>query len=206
MREIKILQELDHENVIKVQYLFELPESEVPPSHLSLATRQLCDVYCKYDRLCLVLEVCAVDLGAILHEQHRKLLPSETKAIMLMFLGGLAYMHHNWVLHRDLKPNNLFLTAEGVLKIADFGLTTFFGSPTRDYSSDVVTWPCARGHGFSRLTNELTIHRVPCYPENKRYRAPELLFGEPQYGESVDMWAVGSIFCELHTGVVLHRS
>lgn len=72
--------------------------------------------------------------------------------------------------HKDLKPNNLLVTASGVVKIADFGLAISFGSPSREYTSQVVTiW----------------------------YRAPELLYGAKAYGPGVDMWAMGCILAEL---------
>uniref|UniRef100_A0A673M8F9 Cyclin-dependent kinase 7 n=1 Tax=Sinocyclocheilus rhinocerous TaxID=307959 RepID=A0A673M8F9_9TELE len=70
----------------------------------------------------------------------------------------------------DLKPNNLLLDENGVLKLADFGLAKAFGSPNRVYTHQVVT---------------------------RWYRAPELLFGARMYGMGVDMWAVGCILAEL---------
>jgi len=69
-----------------------------------------------------------------------------------------------------LKPNNLLLNSAGRLKIADFGLAKFFGSPNREYTHTVVT---------------------------RWYRSPELLFGARGYGTGVDMWSVGCIIGEM---------
>lgn len=98
------------------------------------------------------------------------LTPANIKSYTLQTLLGLEYLHLNWILHRDLKPNNLLVNANGCLKIGDFGLAKFFGSPNRAYTHQVVTlW----------------------------YRCPELLFGARQYSTGVDIWAVGCILAEL---------
>jgi cell cycle related kinase len=74
-------------------------------------------------------------------------------------------------MHRDLKPANLLISAEGRLKIADFGLSRIYNDDGgRQYSHQVAT---------------------------RWYRAPELLYGARNYTEGVDLWAVGCIFGEL---------
>ena len=88
---------------------------------------------------------------------------------MLQILQGVSYLHSVWVLHRDLKPNNIFISAEGKVAIGDFGLAKLY----------------ANGKPLS--PQAITIF----------YRPPEMLMGAQHYGPAVDVWSVGCIFAEL---------
>jgi cell division cycle 2-like len=80
-----------------------------------------------------------------------------------IFKKGMAYLHENWILHRDMKTSNLLLSKDGVLKICDFGMARLFSDPLGSYTPLVITlW----------------------------YRSPELLLGEHTYSTEVDMWFV----------------
>lgn len=97
-------------------------------------------------------------------------LASEIKCLLQQLTAGVAYLHENWILHRDLKTSNLLLNNRGQLKIADFGMARYVGDPAPKLTQLVVTlW----------------------------YRSPELLLGTKTYDTAVDMWSVGCIFGEL---------
>ena len=49
---------------------------------------------------------------------------AEVKTLMIQLLRGVAHLHDNWIIHRDLKLGNLFLNDDMELKIGDFGLAT----------------------------------------------------------------------------------
>ncbi|KAK3088781.1 hypothetical protein FSP39_023681 [Pinctada imbricata] len=147
LREIKLLQELHHENIIG-----------------------LLDVFGQRSNVSLVFDFMDTDLEIVIKDNKVVLTPGHIKSYTVQTLQGLEYLHQHWILHRDMKPNNLLINEQGVLKLGDFGLAKFYGSPTRIYTHQVVT---------------------------RWYRCPELLFGARQYGTGVDIWAVGCILAEL---------
>lgn len=157
-REIRILQELQHENLIRLERVL------LKPSKGEVA---------------LVYDYADHDLSDIIrfHRGKTPCNPRVVKSILHQVLQGLAFLHRNWVMHRDMKPANILIMGDsspepGHVKIADLGLARIFQSPARKLSKDgdvVTIW----------------------------YRAPELLLGSQHYTRAIDMWAVGCIFAEL---------
>jgi cell division cycle 2-like protein len=148
---------------------------------LNLKHRNLTDlreVVCNKNSFFLVMEYLPHDLRALMDAMPKPFRPSEVKCLMLQLLSGLAFMHENWILHRDLKTSNLLMDNYGCLKIADFGLARSFGEPLKALTPGVVTlW----------------------------YRAPELLIGGDRYcySTAVDVWSVGCIFGEFLRNQIL---
>ncbi|KAF8392548.1 hypothetical protein HHK36_022893 [Tetracentron sinense] len=152
-REILILRRLEHPNVIKLEGL--------------VTSRMSCSLY-------LVFEYMEHDLAGLAASPAIKFTEPQVKCYVHQLLSGLEHCHNNGVLHRDIKGSNLLIDNGGILKIADFGLASFF-DPNHKHpmTSRVVTlW----------------------------YRPPELLLGATDYGVGVDLWSAGCILAELLAG------
>ncbi|XP_042005332.1 probable serine/threonine-protein kinase At1g54610 [Salvia splendens] len=152
-REILILRRLDHPNIIKLEGLVTSKTSS---------------------SLYLVFEYMEHDLTGLASLPGVKFSEPQVKCYMKQLLSGLDYCHRNGILHRDIKGSNLLINNHGILKIADFGLASYFDNHNKiPLTSRVVTlW----------------------------YRPPELLLGATQYGVAVDLWSTGCILGELYAG------
>lgn len=150
IRELKHLQELSHPNIIALLGVFSSKDQNL---NLVLEYLPLGD-----------LEMLIKDVEGVIYGA------ADIKAWMGMLCRAVWFCHENFVLHRDIKPNNLLIAADGEVKLADFGLARSFSDPYRAMTSTVIT---------------------------RWYRPPELLFGAKHYSGVVDIWSVGLVFAEL---------
>ncbi|XP_072164851.1 cyclin-dependent kinase 1-like [Diadema setosum] len=150
IREISLLKELQHPNIVLLQ-----------------------DVLMEPNKLYLVFEFLTMDLKKYMETlKGKQMEPALVKSYTHQIVDGILFCHSRRILHRDLKPQNLLIDNNGIIKLADFGLARAFGIPVRVYTHEVVTlW----------------------------YRAPEVLLGSTRYACPIDIWSVGCIFAEMVT-------
>ena len=64
----------------------------------------------------------------------------ESLRIISEVLSGLSYAHRHHIIHRDIKPGNIYLTVDGRVKIADFGIAGIIGGTESSLASGEKKW------------------------------------------------------------------
>ena len=124
------------------------------------------------DHWWIVMEyVAGPNLREQLDEAPAGFSPAEIRRWFGGMVAGVEHLHQEGLVHRDLKPGNLF-DDRGVIKVGDYGLSKFISDSQRGGHTESVG----------------TFH----------YMAPEIARGE--YGREIDIYALGVILYELVTG------
>jgi serine/threonine-protein kinase ULK/ATG1 len=152
MSEIVILKQINHPNIIRLHDIIE-----------------------ETGRIHLVLEFCrGGDLSMYIQQRQGRVPEATAKYFMHQLAAGLQILRDNNLIHRDLKPQNLLLSANSdnaVLKIADFG--------------------------FARSLQPRGLAETLC--GSPLYMAPEIMLLQ-KYDAKADLWSVGAILFQLVTG------
>ena len=113
---------------------------------------------------------------------EKNLTINERLRLFLQICQAVSFAHSRLVVHRDLKPNNIFVTADGTVKLLDFGIAKII-SPENDYKTQTVT-------KLGMMTPQ--------------YASPEQIRGEI-VSTSSDIYSLGLILYELLTGVAAYN-
>ena len=113
-------------------------------------------------------------LKEVIREKGR-LSPSVAAQITIRILSALQHAHQNGIIHRDIKPQNILVHADGHIKVADFGI--------------------------ARMANSSTLTRGDSVMGSVHYFSPEQASGQPTDVTS-DIYSVGVTLYEMLTGRV----
>jgi serine/threonine-protein kinase BUR1 len=172
LREIKLLKLLSHPNILQLE------EMAVEHHTKSTDKRKRAIMY-------MVTPYMDHDLSGLLENANVKFTEPQIKCYLYQLLEGLAYLHDNRILHRDMKAANLLINNKGILQIADFGLARHYEGPV----------PIA-GHGGGEAVRDYTTLVV-----TRWYRPPELLMSLRKYTTAIDLWGVGLVCARSYSWV-----
>ena len=139
-REINILKNINHVNLIKINKIKEDAENYY-----------------------LIMEYC--EKGELFNYivKNKRLKENEASFFFYQIINGVEYLHNKNIVHRDMKPENLLLNQNNIIKIIDFGLSNYYDD------GNLLSTLC--GSPF--------------------YSSPELINGQKYDGFSVDIWSIG---------------
>ncbi|XP_030602457.1 serine/threonine-protein kinase 36 [Archocentrus centrarchus] len=132
---------------------------------------QLFDSFETENEVVVVTEYAEGQLFQILQDDGN-LPESQVREIACQLVSALYYLHSHRILHRDMKPQNILLGKTGVVKLCDFG--------------------------FARAMSVYTLV-LTSIKGTPLYMSPELVEEKP-YDHTADLWSLGCILYELHTG------
>jgi len=159
---------------------------QIPKEHVASLTReihhhrrlhhphvlQLFEVIQTESHIWMILELCA---GGELYDyiiERGRLSESEARSMFGQICLGVAYIHDNGIVHRDLKLENILLDEHHNIKLSDFGFT-------REYQAhQLLQTKCG----------------------TMAYSAPEVLAGMRYFGPEIDVWSMGVILYVLLCG------
>lgn len=174
---IKKFKESEEDEVVRKTTLREVKILRML-KHENIVT--LREAFRRKGRLYLVFEYVERTLLEVLEANPNGADPALIEKLIYQLVKSIDWCHSNNLIHRDIKPENLLIGSDNTLKLCDFGFAR--------------TLP-QRG---AALTD---------YVATRWYRAPELLLAwehngdaANNYGQAVDMWAIGCIMGELIDG------
>lgn len=152
LREARILATMEHPNIVTVLSFFEQLNTAYYVSHL-------------IDGMSLE------ELRSARQLHERPFSPAEIGGLLVRILDALAYIHERFILHRDIKPDNILINKEGIPILIDFG-----------------------------AARETASNQSMTVLETFGYSPAEQAISKGKMGPWSDLYALGATLCHIITG------
>ena len=154
------------------------------PHHVDQSKIRVRDQMPLWNYLFILMELCESTLNV---EIDKCMSDDDDKrwSLFRQCVEGVAYLHSKGFIHRDLKPTNIFVQQNDVVKIGDLGLATVMKSTRPMIRPDSTSMEPSDGNGSRRSSKIGTF----------LYTAPEVETGS--YDESCDIYSLGVLLVEM---------
>ncbi|ORY00209.1 hypothetical protein K493DRAFT_256621 [Basidiobolus meristosporus CBS 931.73] len=160
--EMCIMEKLDHPNIVK---------------YFGLEVHR--------DKVYIFMEYCQGGCLTGLLEHGRIEDENVVRVYTLQMLHGLEYLHENSIVHRDVKPDNILLDHNGLIKFVDFGAAKVIANNQKTM-------------GRATANKQMQVNSLTGTP---MYMAPEVITGGDRGRQgSQDIWSLGCCILEMTTG------
>ena len=143
------------------------------------------------------MEFCITSLSNVIKKISKPFYIGQIKKIIRSIALGIKFLHDHDIIHRDMKPGNIFIDENCVVKIGDFGSARI--SPQQKKEQEIEQEEKKKNNPTTSKDKKEKKEKRPLTPGvgTKWYKSPEIIFGNKHYDKSVDIWSFGCLMAEM---------